>query len=63
LYKTGLIRQRGPRRRIDNVGLATTRERAGWFDPRRLFQPIGEVPPAQYQMAYYRQQDKSAMAA
>jgi len=26
-------------------------------------EPIGNVPPAELEMAYYRQQDESAMAA
>ncbi|MFQ5549330.1 MAG: integrase core domain-containing protein, partial [Woeseia sp.] len=62
LYKTELIRQRGPWRMIDDVEYATL-EWVDWFNNRRLFQPIGDVPPAEYEMAYYRQQDESAMAA
>jgi putative transposase len=62
LYKTELIRQRGPWRMIDEVEYATL-EWVDWFNNRRLFQPIGDVPPAEYEMAYYRQQDESAMAA
>jgi transposase InsO family protein len=62
LYKTELIRQRGPWRTIDDVEYATL-EWVDWFNQRRLFQPIGDVPPAEFEMAYYRQQDESAMAA
>ena len=62
LYKTELIRQRGPWRTIDEVEYATL-EWVDWFNHRRLFQPIGDMPPAEYEMAYYRQQDESAMAA
>jgi transposase InsO family protein len=62
LYKTELIRQRGPWRTIDDVEYATL-EWVDWFNNRRLFQPIGDVPPAEYEMAYYRQQDESAMTA
>ena len=62
LYKTELIRQRGPWRTIDDVEYATL-EWVDWFNHRRLFQPIGDVPPAEFEMAYYRQQDESAMAA
>ena len=62
LYKTELIRQRGPWRTIDDVEYATL-EWVDWFNHRRLFQPIGDVPPSEFEMAYYRQQDESAMAA
>jgi len=62
LYKTELIRQRGPWRTIDDVEYATL-EWVDWFNNRRLFQPIGDVPPAEFEMAYYRQRDESAMAA
>ena len=62
LYKTELIRQRGPWKHIDDVEFATL-EWVDWFNNRRLFQPIGDVPPAEFEMAYYRQQDESAMAA
>jgi transposase InsO family protein len=62
LYKTELIRQRGPWKNIEEVEYATL-EWIDWFNNRRLFEPIGDVPPAEYEMAYYRQQDESAMAA
>ena len=62
LYKTELIRQRGPWKNIDEVEYATL-EWIDWFNKRRLFQPIGDVPPAEFEMAYYRQQDESAMVA
>ena len=62
LYKTELIRQRGPWKHIDDVEFATL-EWVDWFNNRRLFQPIGDVPPAEFEVAYYRQQDESAMAA
>jgi len=34
-----------------------------WFKNRRLLAPIGNVPPVEFEMAYYRQQDESAMVA
>ncbi len=33
------------------------------FNNRRLLQPIGDVPPAEFEQSYYRQQDESAVAA
>ena len=62
LYKTELIRQRGPWRNIDAVEFATL-EWVDWFNHRRLFQPIGDVPPAEFETAYYQQLEESAMAA
>jgi transposase InsO family protein len=62
LYKTEVIHHRGPWRTIDAVEYATL-EWVDWFNHRRLLEPIGNVPPAELEMAYYRQQDGSAMAA
>ncbi len=62
LYKTELIRQCGPWRNIDDVEYATL-EWVDWFNHRRLFQPIGDVPPAELEQAYYHHTEESAMAA
>ncbi len=62
LYKTEVIRRRGPWRNIDAVEYATL-EWVEWFNHRRLLEPIGHVPPAQLEQAYYRQIEESAMAA
>lgn len=35
----------------------------GWFNIRRLFKPIGNVPPKVREIEYYQQQQGSAMAA
>ena len=61
LYKTEVIRQRGPWRGIDAVELATL-DWVDWFNHRRLFEPIGNVPPAEKEDEYYRQRE-SAMVA
>ena len=53
LYKTELLRQRGPWRSIDDVEYATL-GRIDWFNNRRLYQPIGDAPPAENKMAYHR---------
>jgi len=34
-----------------------------WFNHRRLLEPIGNVPPAELELAYCRQQEELAMAA
>ena len=62
LYKTEVIRRRGPWRHLEAVEFATL-EWVDWFNHRRLLEPIGNVPPAEFEEAYYRQQDESAMAA
>lgn len=54
LYKTELIRHRGPWRHIDDVEYATL-EWVDWFNYRRLLEPIGNIPPAELEAAYYRQ--------
>jgi len=34
-----------------------------WFNNRRLLEPIGNIPPAEFESMYYRQLDESAVAA
>lgn len=62
LYKAEVIHRRGPWRNRDAVEYATL-EWVEWFNNRRLLEPIGNVPPAELEAAYYRQQDESAMVA
>ena len=62
LYKTEVIRRRGPWRHIDDVEYATL-EWVDWFNNRRLLEPIGNVPPAEFEQAYYHQLEGSAMVA
>ncbi|HUP25960.1 MAG TPA: IS3 family transposase [Thermoanaerobaculia bacterium] len=53
LYKTELIHRRGPWRHADAVEYATL-EWVDWYNTRRLLEPIGHVPPAEHEAAYYR---------
>jgi transposase InsO family protein len=62
LYKTELIYPRGPWRTLEAVELATLAW-VDWFNHRRLLEPLGYVPPAEYEAAYYRAQQSQAMAA
>jgi transposase InsO family protein len=63
LYKTEVIRQRGPWRCLEDVEFATL-EWVDWFNTRRLLEPIGYVPPAEFELMYYRsQQSLAALAA
>jgi transposase InsO family protein len=62
LYKTEVIRRRGPWRTVEDVEYATL-EWVDWFNHRWLLEPIGNVPSVELEMAYYRQLEESAMAA
>jgi putative transposase len=62
LFKAELIHVRGPWRHMDAVEYATL-EWVDWFNHRRLLEPIGYVPPAEFEDAYYQQQSSQAMAA
>jgi putative transposase len=54
LFKTELIKPRGPWRTAEQVELATL-EYADWFNHRRLYEACGDIPPAELENAYYRQ--------
>jgi transposase InsO family protein len=53
LYKTEKIRRCGPWRSLEAVEFATL-EWVDWFNNRRLLEPIGNIPPAEYEEMYYR---------
>jgi putative transposase len=61
LFKTELIRRRGPWRSLEHVELATA-EWVDWWNHTRLHSAIGDVPPAEYE-ANYRQHHAAADAA
>lgn len=54
LYKTQLVRNRGPWRGLDDLEFATL-EWVDWFNHRRIFHELGRIPPAEFEAAYYRQ--------
>ena len=58
LYKTEVIRRRGPWKNIDDVEFATL-EWVDWFNNRRLLEPIGDIPPAEYEMLYWTESDRT----
>ena len=62
LYKTEVIRPRGPWRDLEAVEFATL-EWVAWFNHRRLLEPIGNRPPAEAEAAYHRQREHTALAA
>jgi putative transposase len=62
LYKTELIRRRGPWKGLEEVEYATL-EWVDWFNHRRLLEPIGHVPPAEFEATYHRREDPSRTTA
>ena len=62
LYKTEVIRRRGPWRSLEAVEFATL-EWVDWFNNRRLLEPIGGIPPAEGEARYYAQLKHAALAA
>ena len=59
LYKTEEIRRRGPWKGVEEVEF-TTLEWVAWYNTRRRLEPLGYVPPDEFERAYYRQQPASA---
>jgi putative transposase len=62
LYKAEMIRPNGPWRSIEEVEFATL-EWVDWFNHRRLLEPIGNVPPAEFEAMYFQQQNETATGA
>ena len=60
LYKTELVRQRGPWKGIDGLEYATL-EWVDWFNHRRLLEPIGYVPPAEFEAAHWRRETPNSI--
>jgi transposase InsO family protein len=54
LFKTEVIRRQGPWRHLEAVEFATLTW-IDWFNNRRLLEPIGYVPPAEYEARYSEQ--------
>jgi transposase InsO family protein len=59
LYKTEVIRRRGPWKGIEDVEFATLTWVA-WFNSSRLLEPLGYVPPDEFEAAYH---SRNAVAA
>ena len=62
LYKTEVIRRRGPWRHLEAVEFATL-EWVEWFNNRRLLAPIDHVPPTEFEQQYYLAQEAPVMTA
>lgn len=62
LFKTEIIRRRGPWKRLADVEFATL-EWVDWFNHRRILEAIGDVPPAEFEAEHHRLQSSQALAA
>ena len=62
LFKTEVIHRCGPWRSFEAVEFATL-EWVDWYNNRRLLEPIGSIPPAEAEAAYYAQLEVMPMAA
>ncbi len=54
LFKTEVIRRKGPWRTLE-AGEFATLVWVDWFNLRRLLGPIGDIPPAELEAQYYQQ--------
>jgi len=62
LFKTEVIRRRGPWRSLQTVEFATL-EWVDWFNNRRLLEPIGNIPPSEAEARYHAENRMTAMVA
>ena len=53
LYKTEVIRREGPWKGLDDVEFATL-DWVCWYNDKRLLEPIGDIPPAEFEQMYYQ---------
>ena len=62
LFKAEVIRQRGPWRSLEDVEFAVL-EWVWWFNHNRLLEPLGYLPPAEYEEAFYSRLEVQALEA
>src|ERR1700748_3586854 len=62
LYKSEVIRRRGPWKSLEAVEFATLGW-VDWFNHRRLLEPIGNIPPAEAEQRYFAMLDPVKIAA
>ena len=61
IYKAEVIHKDGAWRGLDEVERATLTW-VDWFNQRWLLRPIGDLPPAEFEMMYYQQPESSNVA-
>ena len=62
LFKTEVIRRRGPWRSLEDVEFAVL-EWVWWFNHHRLLEPIGYLPPTEYEEVFYSRREAQALDA
>jgi transposase InsO family protein len=62
LFKAEVIHRLGPWKGLDDVEFATL-DWVSWFNNKRLLEPLGYVPPVEYEQAYYHRQAAQAEVA
>jgi putative transposase len=62
LYKTELVRKKGPWKTIEALEWETLNW-VHWFNQTRLLEPIGHIPPAEFEVPYERGQQQSSAVA
>jgi putative transposase len=55
LFKTEVIRKQGPWRGLEDVEFATL-VWVDWFNNRRLLEPLGDIPPREFEEMWYSSQ-------
>lgn len=61
LYKTEVIRKQGPWKGLDDVEFATL-DWVSWYNEKRLLEPIGDIPPVEFEQLYYQRQQSDPVA-
>jgi putative transposase len=62
LYKTELIKRRGPWKNLTGVELATA-EYVDWYNTTRLHGEIGHIPPDEYEARYFQNHTEPQVTA
>lgn len=62
LFKTEVIRRHGPWRSLEKVEFAVL-EWVWWFNPHRLLEPLGYLPPAEYEDVFHSRNEAQALEA
>ena len=61
LYKTELIKHRGPWHTLTDIEIATA-EWTDWYNNRRLHSEIGNIPPTEHETAFYQNNPNPQLA-
>ena len=62
LYKTEVIHHSGPWRSMEHVEFETLTW-VDWLSNRRLLEPIGDIPPVEFEELHYERQEAPVVVA